>query len=288
MTSTRPAVSTRGVAKTLNGRQPASRPGEPRMPEHEVLAAMAAHDLREPVHAIQGFISVLRSDQAGATTPLQRDFLDSMFHAARRIERLINDIQIILSRQRGFSLVTEPTDLRAHLQSCIQELMPVADATRLDLQVDVAPLPSAAVDGWTILVDPLRLEQILLNLLENAIRYGDPDTTIRVRLRRTASRVLCVVENQAIHLADDDPSRWIMPFERGQRGMAASRSGRGLGLTVVDHLVRAHGGRVLLRRRGITVAIGFYLPAAAAASTAELAPGDSARDNSRDRRREFR
>jgi two-component system phosphate regulon sensor histidine kinase PhoR len=224
-----------------------------------ILAEMASHDLREPVHAIQGFLSVLLSGKAGSLTPLQHEFVVSMFVSSRRLERLINDIQVILARERDFSILEEEIDLVEYLRACSVELSGIYPDAGSRISI-VADSPSQNnPTPFRIRADPMRIEQIFLNTIDNALRYADLDSPIDIRMRSTRSRILCVVENRAVRLADEDPKRWLIPFTRG-RGSAEKAGGRGLGLTVVDHLVRLHRGGLFLRRRGTMVAIGFVLP----------------------------
>lgn len=223
-----------------------------------VLAEMAAHDLREPIHSIEGFVSILLTERAGTLTAMQRDFLTSMFRSARRLERLITDIQVLLAGADGFPLAVEPVDFEPLVRACIQELAGAAEDAGLHVTLarDERHLPG------TLLADPVRLEQILLNVLENAIHYADPGSVVRVSIRRSTTRVLCVVENDSVRIADEDPTHWFRPYERGTAG-AGRRSGRGLGLAVVDLLVHAHGGRLAARRRAGRVTIAVALPMAA-------------------------
>src|SRR5438270_1246958 len=162
------------------GEEPAgSAEADQRVPERGLFAALAAHELREPVHAIQSYLSVILRERVGPLNAVQRDFLTTMQQAGRRLERLIDDVQLMVTHEQGFPLRPEPTDLLERAAAACRELAPTAEGYGLRLSVE----PSG--DGpWGCVADPARLDQVLLNLVENALRYALSGTTVRVQLRR--------------------------------------------------------------------------------------------------------
>lgn len=216
---------------------------------------MAAHELREPIHAIQSFLSVILRERIGPINAVQRDFLTSAYLAGRRLERLIDDVQLMISRERGFEIRPEQVDLLSHVNSACRELAPIAEGYHVSLAV--SPRGHGA---WELRADPTRLDQVVLNLVENAVRYAAAGSTVHVRLRSSPSRLLCAIENAVDQPPSEDPAEWFTPFRRGERPNAPQRAGLGLGLAVVAHLVDAHGGRMLTRSRDRLVTIGFVLP----------------------------
>ncbi|RIK47103.1 MAG: hypothetical protein DCC58_01085 [Chloroflexi bacterium] len=223
--------------------------------EREIFASMAAHELREPIHAIQSFLSVILRERIGPINAVQRDFLTSAYLAGRRLERLIDDVQLMIARERGFEIRPEQVDILSHVNTACRELAPIAEGYHVALAVD--PLGSGL---WDVRADPIRLDQVILNLVENAVRYAAAGSTVRVRLRASGTRVLCAIENAVDQPPSEDPAEWFRPFRRGARPNAPERSGQGLGLAVVAHLVAAHQGFLLTRVRGTQVTIAFVLP----------------------------
>jgi signal transduction histidine kinase len=225
--------------------------------ERELFGALAAHELRTPAHAILSYLSVILRERAGPLTPVQRDFLDNAYRAGRRLERLIEDVQVMIAGERGFSIKREPVDLRERVTAGCRELAQLADELGVGLAVD----SGRGGDDWRLIADPLRLDQIIVNLVENALRYAEPGSSARVRLRCSPARVLCVITNTAEQTPDDDPASWFMPFQRGSTAATShGERGRGLGLAVVDQLVTAHNGRICTRVRGREVTIAVLLP----------------------------
>ena len=217
--------------------------------------SMAAHELREPMQAIQGFLSVLLRERVGPLTPVQSDFLESAFLAGRRLERLVNDLQVMVIGERGFTIEDEHIDLLDHVTACVRELGPVAEGYGITVDVE------ACGDGpWTISGDPTRIDQIVLNIVENAIRYAAENSIVRVRMRRTTDGIRCAICNVTDTPPSEDPRSWFASFVRGRQTTRNRRPGLGLGLAVVQHLVELHQGRIEAAVRGRQVVIRFELP----------------------------
>lgn len=227
------------------------------MRKQDETAARMLHELREPVQAIRGFLSIVLADRVGSLTEVQRDFLSSANRAALRLERLILDFDVLGAHAENLSLIPEQIDLLSNVKACIAELQPMA----INLGVDVR-FEMRSPDDLEILADPDRIDQILLNLLENGLRYGDPSEPVRIRLRGGRTKVLCVIENGILALTEhQDLDEWFLPHTRraGDREQAYAQ-GRGLGLCIVQTLVHAHHGRVLTRITRKRVSVGFVLP----------------------------
>jgi two-component system sensor histidine kinase ChiS len=218
------------------------------------IAAAAIHDLRGAVHAIQGFLSVLLSEQPGPLTTTQHDFLVSAYITVRRIERLVGDLQVLEFGMQQLPLMLEDCDLMSAVQVCLRELQPTADG--FDVRIHLAQRNH---HRRRLVADPVRLEQIVFNLLENAIRYAPPATTVVVRVRESMSRVLLVVENEISGPPPNDPTTWFAPFQRGEHA-DPRRNGFGVGLTIVQVLAQAHQGRAISRVRGAKVSVAIILP----------------------------
>jgi signal transduction histidine kinase len=206
------------------------------------------------VHSGLAFLSILLDERAGALTPVQREFLTTMSTSVRRITRLSHDLDIVASGGT-VPLLTEEVDVLSVAEFCCREVALLASAC------DVRIALSAPDHGtWTLVADPIRLQQIMINLLENAIRYAAPDSTVQIRLRNSSSRVLLAVSNNVQREIDDVSSDWFAPFTRGPEGRNRHAHGRGLGLAICQTLVRAHRGRLVARARSGKITIAAMLP----------------------------
>lgn len=219
-----------------------------------MLAGMAVHELREPAQAVQSFLSVVLDQRTGPLNEVQSDFLATACQAARRMARRIEDVQVLLSNEIAFSLQPIEVDLLEHAENCVQELEQIAICHRVRVVLDYGDDKCPA----QIWADPDRLDQILLNLIENAIRYAAVDSVVRVIIRHTTcDSWAAVVQNETESLVEQDPTEWFSPFRRGRHSRVA---GMGLGLTIAEHLARAHGGEIGAQVSGRLVSVGVIFP----------------------------
>lgn len=190
--------------------------------------AIVAHDLRQPTFAI-GVFARLLANRIGDCPELAH--IDT---ACRRLERQIEDLLDAAAIERNQLTVTlEEVELRELVRSCLERLC----TTRPDLRVSVR----SSIDRAIARVDPARIEQVLENLILNAYKYGDRSATIGVTIEPRGDELELSVTNRGPGIA-----RAELPFvfQRFRRGSAARAAGTGLGLYIVQGLIRAHGGRV--------------------------------------------
>lgn len=207
------------------------------------LLDSVSHDLRTPLATIRAAAGSML-DQAVTWSPAeQREAFASIDLEAERMSRLVRNL-LDLSRIEGGALHPDlgPQDLDDILQRALSRLRPPADRRVLvELPDDLPPL----------LVDDILLDQILTNLVENAVRYGG--ATIRIRaVDRPADRTVdVVVEDDGQGVDDADLSRIFEKFYRARRAGRPSSRGMGIGLTVVAGLTREMGGTVSAGRSAL-------------------------------------
>jgi two-component system sensor histidine kinase KdpD len=217
------------------------------------LLSSVSHDLRTPLATIAGAATALQAGELNTATRSQ--LIDSIVEEAQRLNDLIANLMFATRLESGhIDLHREWTSIEeivgAGLAKLAGGLRGRPFATRLPPEL---PL---------VRVDNAMLPQVIHNLVDNAIRYTPAGTPIDITAWTTDSNVIVKVADQGPGLSDDERSR---VFERFYRGRAAqptgSRSGIGLGLTICEGIVKAHGGRVWTERnspRG--VAFLFSLP----------------------------
>ncbi len=222
------------------------------------LVANVSHELRTPLTAVKGLIETLRD--GAVDDPAVRDtFLASADAQTDRLIRLVNDL-LVLSRadSNALALHVETVDLTALARACAGQLASRARAAGVVLAVDGPPLMALA--------DPDRIQQVLINLLDNAIRYSPPGGTVDIRVAPAPGAVQVSVADQGPGLAPQEQARAFERFYRGDASRArhdGDAAGAGLGLSIAQALVRAHGGEIGLDSqpgRGATA--WFKLPAA--------------------------
>lgn len=221
--------------------------------DRELLTALLVHDMRQPLHAVQSFLQIVLAERTGPLNERQRDFLETANNAIGRLAVLVEDFEQLVADSPTLMFSPQPVDLPEQVMACVAELQPQASSRDIELRIE-----RYGEGPWWITADPLRLAQILLNLLENAIRYSNPESVVRVRLRATRSRVLCLAENETALTRRDPIESWYEPGRRYEPS-AGAEPGRGLGLGVVSYLVDAHAWRRIGRVRDGIVSIGFTL-----------------------------
>ena len=201
------------------------------------FVANVSHELRTPVTAIQGYAETLLGGSADAAT--SRQFLEIIHRQARRIGALVEDLLELseLEARAPEQAVREAVDVGAIAEHVAQTVRERAKQSETTVRLDI--------DGHVVaLGDPSGLEQVVQNLVDNAIKYGNPGGHVVIRGSREGARVrLSVVDDgpgiEARHLP-----RLFERFYRVDAGRSRDRGGTGLGLAIVKHIVEAMGGDV--------------------------------------------
>ena len=209
------------------------------------FVANVSHELRTPLTALLGFIETLRGparDDAGA-----RDrFLGIMEDEAGRMERLVGDL-LSLSRVEAEERVrpTEPVDLAGLVRSVIRGLAPLANDAGVTLVTD-ATEAALEVPG-----DPDQLRQVVVNLIENGVKYSGRGAKVRVHLADPAYQPRLRGEGVELSVTDTGPGinpihipRLTERFYRVDNHRSREMGGTGLGLAIVKHIVNRHRGRL--------------------------------------------
>jgi signal transduction histidine kinase len=220
------------------------------------FVADVSHELRTPLTSIKGTIETLRD---GAVNDLEvRDrFLETVEIETDRLIRLVNDL-LVLSRadSAALNLSRKPTNMGQLVQAVAERLAEQAQSHDLTHKISFDPdIPPA----WA---DADRIEQVLLNLMDNAIKYSRSGGSITLRVSTTENHeVLVEVQDEGIGIPASEMPRVGQRFYRADK--ARSRGGHGLGLAIAQSLIRAHGGELWLKsEEGVGTTASFTLPAA--------------------------
>lgn len=223
----------------------------------DTFLATAAHDLKTPIAALLGFTGLLQRRFAFYKPPIeQRDLamLDTIFAQTQRLNRLVSALLDMGRIEAGrLTIATEEMDLRVLLELIVADFRPTVDRHDLILEVPDEPL--------LVMGDDLRLDQIFHNLLHNAIKYSPFGGRLCVRGTREGRWVCVAVSDEGIGIPAPELSLLFTRFYRA--GNAGSISGMGLGLWIINELVRLHGGEIRVESvegRGSTFSV--VLPAA--------------------------
>ena len=225
----------------------------------EFLATLA-HELRNPLAPLRTALDILQlTDDAETASRLHA----IMARQVDQLTRLVEDLMEVSRITRGnVQLRTADIDLRDVVRAAIETSRPLLDERGQVLRVDLpaSPLP---VEG-----DAMRLAQALVNLLNNAARYGRAGGHVWLRGWRDGDRVALSVRDDGIGIAADKLQSIFQPFTQLERETREAQGGLGIGLSLVRSLVERHGGEVSARSAGAGQGSEFVLqlPAAARAS----------------------
>ncbi len=220
------------------------------------FVANASHELRTPLATLLGFIETLEGD-AGNDASIRARFLGIMGGEARRMAQLVDDL-ISLSRIEA-EKHTLP-DARVALAPLVAEVVAEATTREGDRRVTIdQQAPDAAVVG-----DRAQLSQLLHNLVSNALKYGRPDTPVRVMVDQPdGAHVRVEVADEGEGIAPEHLPRLTERFYRVDTGRSRSAGGTGLGLAIVKHIVERHGGQFAIRSEvGVGTTVSVSLPRA--------------------------
>jgi signal transduction histidine kinase/ActR/RegA family two-component response regulator len=225
--------------------------------------ATVSHELRTPLNAILGWADILRRN--GALDDARRDRgYQAIYDSARRQARLIDEL-LDVARIMSGKLELEPTsvDVRAIVRSALEVVQPLADKNRVQVSVQ-GEASSGVIRG-----DGARLQQILWNLLTNAVKFTPAGGRVHVALVRTATMLEISVTDTGCGIPREFLPFVFEPFRQADGSTTRRHGGLGLGLSIVKHLVDAHGGTVSVESggdgRGATFTVRLPVVAVSAA-----------------------
>jgi hypothetical protein len=219
-----------------------------------------AHELKNPLNSIIGYSElILRSSrknaEVGDTVP-HMEHIERVIRNGRQLLRLINDTLEISRYEAGkMKLQPVPTDVRSLIKDVFEMLQPLAAVKELQMVLDCEQAPEK------VLTDPLRLQQVVTNLLSNAIRYTESGTVQLACQMLSDKRWSIAVTDTGVGIAPKDQSRVFDPFFRADTSGTHPPDSTGLGLAIVSQLVQLMQGKIeLVSQLGIGSTFTVILP----------------------------
>jgi two-component system sensor histidine kinase KdpD len=219
------------------------------------LLSAVSHDLRTPLSTIVAAGTTLLDHGNSLSSDDARELVSAMVSESERLSRLV---QNLLAATRLESSSIELSRTPEAIEELVSSAVHRIKATFASRSIDVA----ISADLPWVSVDPALVEQVLVNLLENAVRYSDPTTPIRVSAQLADQELVVQVADRGPGIPEEDIHK---VFEKFYRGKAAQKrdGGAGLGLTICRAIVRLHGGRItILNRKDGGTVLEFTLPLA--------------------------
>jgi two-component system phosphate regulon sensor histidine kinase PhoR len=219
--------------------------------------SVVSHELRTPLSSIKGFLKIILEGRAGGLNETQSDFINTAYGQAEYLNVLVNDlVEFTRMQVRHTDLDRGPVLLSNTVNSICNRLNPLVADKNLTLTTHFQPdLPE--IEG-----DQLRLEQVVSNLLANAIKFTPEGGEIALSVRSEDDEVVVEVTDSGIGIPSDHLAKIFEPFYQVSDGPARLHGGMGLGLAICHHIVERHGGRMEVESMvGVGSTFRFALPA---------------------------
>jgi signal transduction histidine kinase len=220
------------------------------------FVADVSHELRTPLTSVKGMLETLR-DGAVEDPEVRDDFLETVDLETDRLIRLVNDL-LVLSRadSEALNLKREIEDLVDVVDRVLERMKPAAE------QKDVRVKLEAGSRRWAVWVDVDRIQQVLVNLLDNAVKYSRLGGLVIVRIAEHKGGMLRVeVCDDGIGIPPENLEQIGRRFYRADKARTRERGGSGLGLAIAQALVEAHGGELWVEsKEGVGTTVRFTLP----------------------------
>lgn len=214
-----------------------------------------SHELKTPIFALQGYAETLLNG-ALDDPAVRRSFVEKIRRNANRLDRLAGDLMEIIRIETGeLEMTFAPFGVSKLLEEAIEVLNPLASEKKVDIALDAEKnFPSARGDRE-------RIQQVVVNLIDNAIKYSRKNGRVTVRTRRNKDEVEIAVEDTGIGIEASLIPRLTERFYRVDAGRSRNEGGTGLGLAIVKHILLAHGSMLQIESElGVGSTFAFSLP----------------------------
>jgi len=222
----------------------------------QTFIANVSHELRTPLSSIKAYTETLL-EEGFADPGHSRGFLEVILRHTGRMEALVDDLtDLSLIESAAVHLEAAFVDLRNLADEVLDAVRPRAEERQVRLAAEIP-------EGLAVLGDRMRLEQVLVNVTANAVKFGPEGGLVRLSAVREGERVLVTVEDEGPGIPEGDLERIFHRFYRVDKARSRKLGGTGLGLSIVKHLMRLHGGSVRAENRdgqGARIVLTFPAP----------------------------
>jgi len=232
---------------------------------------IAAHDLRNPIGIIKGFTEILLQDMLGEIRGQQREFIEKIRKASNTMLNLVNDLLDVSAIEAGrLDLHLQDVDLSSFLKECHESNRLLAQNKSIELKLDCpGNLPN-------IKMDMDRINQVVNNLITNAIKFSHPETVITMGAERKGEKVHVWVKDQGQGIPPDEIPKVFAEFGKTSVRPTAGEKSTGLGLAICKRMIEAHGGAIRVESKvGEGSIFTFQLPLHGPESTMEESSRES-------------
>jgi signal transduction histidine kinase len=203
------------------------------------ILGVAAHDLRSPLGVILSYSEFLESDASEQLNAEQREFVVTIKETSEFMLKMVTDLLDVTAIEAGaLNLERQTTDLAPFVGRIVTLNRVLAARKEISVELDArGPLPA-------VLLDPGKTEQVLNNLIGNAVKFSYGGSCVRVRVSATPEEITFVVEDEGQGIPTAELPKLFKPFGKSSVRSTAGEKSTGLGLAIVRNIVEGHGGRI--------------------------------------------
>ena len=203
------------------------------------FVANVSHEIKTPLTAIKGFVETLYHDMAGQEDDAKR-FLAIILKHVDRLNAIVDDLLSLSRIERekdGKEILLQQSDIKDVIETAVQVCMPKAKEKNIIISTATeAPVMAN--------IDVTLLEQAMVNIIDNAIKYSDADSTVDIEAKETDKDIAIEITDHGIGISKEHLPRLFERFYRVDKARSRKMGGTGLGLSIVKHIVQAHGGTI--------------------------------------------
>ncbi len=200
--------------------------------------SVTSHELRTPMSAIKGYIQMLLKQRLGDVTPEQKDALDAVLRNTNRLDNLIEAILDISRLESGtMKFLPEQTDISKMIKEVTETMQANTNVKNIKINTELEELPE-------LVIDQQRIKQVLMNLVDNAIKFSPHDSTINLCTKMKKDDVLFEIRDFGRGIPKKTQKKIFERFYQVDSGMDRKFGGVGLGLSISKGIIQAHGGDI--------------------------------------------
>jgi signal transduction histidine kinase len=206
---------------------------------------ITSHELRTPMSSIKGYIQMLMKQKLGEVNNDQKHALEIIMRNADRLDNLIQDILDVSRLESGtMKFIQEHTIIGQMMEEIVETMQPSASLKDIKLNTEIEePLPG-------LFIDQERIKQVVINLINNAIKFSTEKSVINLKVKKEHDNVLFEVEDFGRGIPKDKQDKIFDTFYQVDSGMDTKFGGAGLGLAISRGIVIAHGGKIWVESEG--------------------------------------